>query len=264
MQTALITGASSGIGEALAKLFAKDGHNVVLVARSTDKLEELAQQLESAYSIRATVESADLARRGGAKKLAAAVRELEIDVDVLVNSAGVMEHSFFVDMPATEQQRMIDLNVSGLTSMLKHFLPAMVARGHGRVLNVASIAAFQPIPGLATYAATKAYVLSLTESMAEELSGTGVTITALCPGFTATPMLRNAQQGDSGLKNIPDMLISDVDDVAKQGYAACLRGDVISVPGTLNLATTLTGRAMPRWLLRRISGVVGRYTAKKN
>ncbi len=232
MQTALITGASSGIGEALAKLFAKDGHNVVLVARSTDKLEELAQQLESAYSIRATVESADLARRGGAKKLAAAVRELEIDVDVLVNSAGVMEHSFFVDMPATEQQRMIDLNVSGLTSMLKHFLPAMVARGHGRVLNVASIAAFQPIPGLATYAATKAYVLSLTESMAEELSGTGVTITALCPGFTHTDFHESA--GMLEMKNsLPKWMWYPASTVVADGIKAVEKGKPISISGRL-------------------------------
>lgn len=263
MHTALITGASSGIGEALTWLFAKHGHDVVLVARSMEKLEHLAEQLEAAYPIRAIAAPADLARRGGVKKLATTISELELNIDVLVNSAGVMEYGFFVDLPTKERQRMIDLNVSGLTSMLHHFLPDMVERGTGRVLNVASISAFQPIPGLATYAATKAYVLSLTESVAEELAGTGVTITALCPSFTATPMLRDAQQDNHALKSIPGVLISAVDDVARQGYEACMRGDVISVPGTLNLATTLTGRALPRWLLRRISGAVGRYTANR-
>ncbi|MFK8016524.1 MAG: SDR family NAD(P)-dependent oxidoreductase [Gammaproteobacteria bacterium] len=261
MQTALITGASSGIGAALAKLFARNGHRLILAARSVDKLEALAQELESDFAVPAHVQQADLARRGSAKRLSAAVRELNVDIDVLVNNAGVMEHGYFTDMPQSKHKRMIDLNISGLTSMLNTFLPGMVERGAGRILNVASVAAFQPLPSLATYAATKAYVLSLTESLAEELAGTGVTVTALCPSFTATPMLKGAQDGSPALKNMPKFLISDVDDVAKSGFDACLRGDVISVPGALNLAATVTGRAMPKWLLRRLSGVVGRYTS---
>jgi len=166
-----------------------------------------------------------------------------------------------VDLPGSSHQGLIDLNVSGLTSMLTQFIPPMVERGKGRVLNVASIAAFQPVPSLATYAASKAYVLSLSESLAEELTGTGVSITALCPGITATNMLKNAQQKSSGLK-IPAFVVGDVEDVAAQGYRACLKGDVICVPGAVNLAATLTGRATPKWLLRRISGVMGRYTLK--
>ena len=162
-------------------------------------------------------------------------------------------------MPAATHESLIDLNISGLTTMLSHFLPPMVERGRGRILNVASIAAFQPVPGLATYAATKAYVLSLTESLSEELAGTGVSITALCPGFTATNMVSTAQEKSGGMK-IPQFMIGDADDVARQGYRACLKGEVICVPGTVNLAATVSGRVMPKWLLRRISGAMGRYS----
>lgn len=259
--TVVITGASSGIGEVLAKNFAQGGFDLVLVARSEDKLEILAQQLKSDTQAKVWVEPADLSRRGAAKKLATALTKQGIEVDILVNCAGVLEHGSFVDLPGSSHQGLIDLNVSGLTSMLTQFIPPMVERGKGRILNVASIAAFQPIPSLATYAASKAYVLSLSESLAEELTGTGVSITALCPGITATNMLENAKQKSSGLK-IPAFVVGDVEDVAAQGYKACLKGDTICVPGAVNLAATLTGRATPKWLLRRISGVMGRYTLK--
>ena len=261
MKTAIVTGASSGFGEALSRQFAKGGYDLVLVARSADKLQLLAQQLTDKYQVRVRVEPADLSRRAAAKELAASLRKQDIEVDVLVNNAGVLEAGPFATMPATDNRRLIDLNVSGLTEMLNNFLPPMVAHGKGRVLNVASIAAFQPVPNLATYAATKAYVLSLTESLAEELSGSGVTVTALCPGITATSMISNAQEKNSGLKKIPGFMIGDVEDVAVQGYRACTNGDVICVPGILNLATTVTGRVMPKWLLRRISGIVGRYAS---
>ena len=261
--TVLITGASSGIGEALAKNFAEGGYDLVLVARSEDTLQELAQQLKSDTPANVWVEPADLSRRGAAKKLAKKLSEQGLQVDILVNCAGVLEHGSFVDLSDSVQQGLIDLNVSGLTNMLSHFLPPMVARGKGRILNVASIAAFQPVPSLATYAATKAYVLSLSESLAEELAGTGVSVTALCPGMTATNMIANAQQKSNGLK-LPGFLVGEVDEVAAQGYRACLKGDAICVPGYMNLAATLSGRATPKWLLRRISGVMGRYTLKRD
>jgi short-subunit dehydrogenase len=260
-ETVVITGASSGIGEELAKLFARGGYDLVLVARSADKLKTLADQLKHETGADVLVEPADLSRRGAAKKLSSSLSKQGIEIDILVNCAGVLEHGSFLEVPGASQQGMIDLNVSGLTSMLYHFLPPMVERGKGRILNVASIAAFQPIPSLATYAATKAYVLSLSESLAEELSGTGVSVTALCPGVTATNMVATAQEKSGGLK-IPGFLVGDVEDVAAQGYRACLKGDAICVPGAVNLAATLTGRATPKWLLRRISGVMGRYTLK--
>jgi short-subunit dehydrogenase len=260
MQTVLITGASSGIGEALAKLFAQGGYNLVLVARTSTTLEQLAKMLMDKYSIRVWVEPVDLSKRSAAKKLSTILAQQDLEVDILVNNAGVLEHGNFVEIGATAHQRMIDLNISGLTSMLDHFLPSMVERGSGRVLNVASIASFQPVPTLATYAATKAYVLSLTESLSEELKGSGVTITALCPGITATNMVSAVQQSSPELNKIPGFAIGDVDVVAAQGFQACLKGDVICVPGALNLAMSVSGRAVPKWFLRRVSGMVGRYS----
>jgi short-subunit dehydrogenase len=261
MPTVLITGASAGIGEALAREFARHDHDLILVARSASKLEALAEEFIDTYSIDARAIPVDLAKRSGAKGLVHALREDNTQIDILVNNAGVMEHGPFAQMPRSAHRRLIDLNIAGLTDLLNEFLPAMVERGSGRILNVASIAAFQPIPSLATYAATKAYVLSLTESLAEELRGTGVSITALCPGFTATRMLHDVQDDNQALKRIPDILISQADDVAKDGYRACMRGDVICVPGHLNLATTIAGRALPRWIVRQLSGLFGRLTA---
>jgi short-subunit dehydrogenase len=256
--TALITGASSGIGEALAARFARGGFDLVLVARNADKLKALAQALRADHGVKAWVSPADLSLPDAAARLAAAMKRARRPIDVLVNNAGVLEHGPFVNMPAKRHQQLIDLNVSGLTAMLAHFVPPMLARGAGRVLNVASIAAFQPLPSLATYAATKAYVLSLTESLSEELKGSGVTVTALCPGITATNMLSGAQAGSHELGKLPGFLIGSAEAVADEGYAACLRGDVIQVPGVLNLATIVSARATPKWLLRRVSGAIVR------
>lgn len=259
---ALVTGASSGIGEVLARCFAKAGHDVVLVARSADKLKTLAQELQSAHGIRAVVQAADLSAPGAAVKLFGALRAKRHHVDVLVNCAGVLEQGSFLEIDAAKHQQIIDLNISGVTSMLSAFLPDMVARaGVGnpkRVLNVASIAAFQPVPSLASYAGSKAYVLSLSESLAEELHGTGVTVTALCPGITATHMLSAAAGANDKVGRIPSFMVGDVNDVAQAGFHACMNGDAICVPGAINLATTLATRATPKWLVRKLGGLLGR------
>jgi uncharacterized protein len=256
--TALVTGASAGIGEALAKCFARGGHRLVLVARSADKLAVLAATIEREHGVAVTAIPADLAEPGAAARLAASLKRRRIAIDVLVNNAGVLEHGAFVGMSAARLQELIALNVAGLTDMLAHFVPPMVERGRGRVLNVASIAAFQPVPGLATYAATKAYVLSLTESLAEELRDSGVTATALCPGITATHMLTSAVEAHEQLARLPRILIGDVAEVAAEGYRACMDGDVICIPGAVNRAATIAARATPKWLLRRIAGAFGR------
>lgn len=256
--SALVTGASSGIGEALTHCFARTGHDLVLVARSADKLKALAKQLEAEHDIKVLVLPTDLAEPEAAQQLAATLRRRKRVPDVLVNCAGVLEQQHFVRMTPAGHQAIIDLNISALTAMLSHLLPLMVARGSGRVLNVASIAAFQPIPLLATYAASKAYVLSLTESLSEELKGTGVTITALCPGITATHMLHAATESNAQLAKLPGFLIGNVDDVARDGFEACLRGDVICVPGTINRVATLASRSTPKWLLRRVTGMFAR------
>ncbi len=260
-QRVLITGASSGIGEALAKEFAAGGYDLILVARSEDKLKKLARDLRARYSVRVRVEPADLSIPGAAATLAVKLKQARLPLTALVNNAGVLEHGRFVDIPAARHQQLVDLNIGGLTAMLAAFLPDMVARREGRVLNVASIAAFQPLPSLSTYAATKAFVLSLTESLSEELKGTGVTATALCPGITDTNMVSDAQARSENLK-FPDFVVGEVADVAREGYQACMKGEVICVPGLINQVSTLTTRNMPKWLLRRVAGVVGRYTTR--
>jgi len=257
-QTALITGASSGIGEALARRFAQGGFNLVLVARSGDKLRSLAATLSAAHGVKSWVATTDLSQPDAAQKLASSMRRARRPIDVLVNNAGVLAHGSFVDMSGARHRQLIDLNVAALTAMLAHFLPSMVARGHGRVLNVASIAAFQPVPSLATYAATKAYVLSLTESLSEELKGTGVSITALCPGITATHMLDAARRASAELTKLPDFVVGSAEAVADEGFDACVHDEVIRVPGALNLAAVLAARATPKWLLRRVSGAMVR------
>jgi short-subunit dehydrogenase len=257
-ETVLVTGASSGIGEALARLAASEGHALVLVARSADKLQALAQDLGARHGVPVKVLPADLGQPGAAAALAAELKHRRITVDVLVNNAGVLENGPFVKTAPARHQALVDLNISALTGLLSELLPGMVRRGRGRVLNVASIAAFQPVPTLATYAATKAYVLSLTESLSEELAGTGVTITALCPGITATGMLTDAAAANPRLARLPRFVVGDVDSVACEGWRACQRGQVIVVPGVANLAATLGARATPKWLLRKVSGALTR------
>jgi short-subunit dehydrogenase len=261
-ETALITGASSGIGEALATEFAAGGFDLVLVARSEDRLKRLARELRARHGVKVRVEPADLSKPASAPRLAKTLREADLAVTALVNNAGVLEHGRFADIPASKHRQLIDLNIGGLTAMLSAFVPDMVDRGQGRVLNVASIAAFQPLPSLSTYAATKAFVLSLTESLSEELKGTGITATALCPGVTATNMLSGAQAKNEQLR-IPDFMVGDVTDVAREGYRACMKGEVICVPGLINQVSTLTTRNTPKWLLRRVTGIVGRYTTRE-
>lgn len=261
---ALVTGASSGIGESLAGCFAAAGHDLVLVARSADKLRGLAAHLSRLHGVSATTQPADLALPGAAAVLGAALKRRRRMPDVLVNCAGVLEYGSFTGMPAQTHQQIIDLNISGLTAMISEFLPAMVARAGqrggapARILNVASIAAFQPVPMLATYAASKAFVLSLTESLSEELKGTGVSVTALCPGITATNMLSTAASSNASLARLPGFLISDVDAVAREAFAACMRGDVICVPGVVNRAAMIASRSTPKWLVRKLGGIVGR------
>lgn len=256
--TALVTGASSGIGEALAHCFAGAGHDLVLVARSVGKLKALAGDLSAQHGVKVRVEPADLSQPDAASRLAARLKRARVAVDVLVNNAGVLSQGPFARQGAAVAQQMISLNIAGLTAMLSAFVPPMVARGQGRVLNVASIAAFQPIPSLATYAASKAYVLSLTESLAEELRDTGVSVTALCPGITATRMLDTAVAANAQVAQIPGVLIGDVNVVARDGFNACMKGDVICVPGVVNQAAVLASRSTPKWLLRRVAGLLGR------
>jgi short-subunit dehydrogenase len=255
---ALVTGASMGIGQDLARHFCGAGYDLVLVARSVDKLEEFSAEMQQKHGCTVWVEPADLAKPQAAQKLHAALQRKRVQIDVLVNCAGVMQQNAFEQLSSAQHLHMINLNIAGLTDMLSHFLPGMTARGSGRVLNVASIAAFQPVPMLATYAATKAYVLSLSEALAVELKGTGVTVTTLCPGITATAMVQGAMDANAKMRQIPEFLIAKADDVARLGFEACMRGDVICVPGVINRAAMIVSRGTPKWLIRAIGGALGR------
>ncbi len=260
--TALITGASSGIGEALAVCFAQAGYELILVARSVDKLQDLNQRLAAEHDTSGHVMAADLAVPGAASQLASGVARKKLHVDVLVNCAGVLHQGPFSGMAGGTHQQMIDLNISGLTAMLSAFLPAMAQRAADgntvRILNVASIAAYQPVPMLATYAATKAYVLSLGESLAEELMGSGITVTTLCPGMTATAMLGGAAGANSKISQIPGFMVGQAQAVAQDAFNACMRGDVICVPGAVNQALVIGSRSAPKWLVRKVGGLLGR------
>lgn len=260
---ALITGASSGIGLELAKQLAAKGFDVILVARSVDKLQALASELAAQHGVQARVAAADLTQPASIQNLAAMLDKQGLSIRVLVNCAGVLHQDAFVNMEAAHVQQMIDLNISALTAMLHATLPLMqrtvsARGGQAHVLNVASIAAFQPIPMLAAYAASKAYVLSLSEALAEELQGTGVSVTALCPGITATNMFAQAKSANDKLSQLPRFLIADVKEVASTALEAMLRGDAICVPGAVYQLGALASRSAPKWLVRKMGGLMGR------
>lgn len=261
--TALITGASSGIGEALAVVCAQHQYDLILVARNVSKLEALATQLHGKYGVDITVRPCDLSAPGTVKQLCERLLADGRQIDMLVNNAGVIEHGSFATISADDHQRIIQLNVCALTAMLAHLLPHMIKRGSGRVLNVASLGAFQPLPSVATYAATKAFVLSLSEALAEELRGTGVTVTTVCPGLTATNMMANAQKKSQTLRKIPRLAIGDANTVAQKAFHACLHGKAIVVPTPKNFIVSILSRATPKWLVRRITGIVGRATLSR-
>ncbi|WP_413306661.1 SDR family oxidoreductase [Bacillus sp. 1P10SD] len=248
-KTALITGATSGLGYEFAKLFAKDGYNLVLVARNESTLNELKQTYSN---VEVTVIPKDLSVPGAAKEVYEEVEQNGISVDVLVNNAGFGLMGKFDELELEKQSNMIQLNITALTELTYYFLPKMKQRKSGRILNVASTAAFQPGPLMAVYFASKAYVLSFSEALVEELAGTGVTVTTLCPGATKTNFGVVASVENS--KMFSSAMSSDV--VAKQGYEALMHGKRVIVTGGLNKAGVLGAKFMPRNLAAKISKYV--------
>jgi uncharacterized protein len=247
--TALITGASSGIGLELAKIFAANRTNVVLVARQEDKLRTLAAELQ-ASGVRADVIAADLAAPDASASLHTRVQALGIDIDVLVNNAGFGLYGPFLDSPLEADLSMIQLNVAAVTELTRRFLPAMVARRSGRIMIVASTAAFFPGPLMAVYYATKAYLLSFSEAIANELQGTGVTVTALCPGPTESGFAAAAKQEDSKL--IAGRTLMTSREVAQQGYDALMAGKPVVITGWSNKLSVLAPRLLPRRALAAV------------
>jgi short-subunit dehydrogenase len=248
---ALVTGASGGIGRELARAFASRGYDLILAARNEEALAALAQELGTAHAVRAKTMAADISVPGAAEAIFEALERAGVAVEILVNNAGIIFEGDFASIALENHLRLLQINVVALTSLTHLFLPAMIARGGGRILNVASIAAFMPVPRLATYAAAKAYVLSLTESLSQELSGTGVTATALCPGLTDTAMVRGSHMA----KVVPAPMIMSPKEVAELGCTACLKGETICVPGLANRALTSGVQLLPRALVRSIGGM---------
>jgi len=241
--TALITGASSGIGLELARIFAEHGHDVVLVARSESKLQTLAADLQKKGG-RAYVVAADLSAPNGAKTVVDTVTQRGIVVDALVNNAGYGLFGSFVETSLEAELAMIQLNVVALTELTKRLVISMVARKSGRILNVASTAAFLPGPLMAVYYATKAYVLSFSEAIANELAGTGVTVTVLAPGPTASGFQAAASLEDSKL--VAGKTLATSRDVALAAYEGLMSGAPIVIPGVVNKLTTQLHRLLPR------------------
>ena len=244
-QTALITGASGGIGLDLAECFAKDGYDLILTARSEDALERAAGALSEKYGIRATAIAADLGRIGGGETLAAKIAARGLSVAVLVNNAGYGIAGAFDGAKAADQLGMIDLNVRALTELTQIYWPGMLAKKRGGVLNVASTAAFQPGPLMAVYFASKAYVLSFSEALWKEAEGTGVHVSCLCPGPTASKFRERAGTGKTRLARVGTPMASMP--VAEMGYRAFKENRRVIVTGARN---ALLARLVP-YLPRR-------------
>jgi uncharacterized protein len=253
-RTALVTGASGGIGAELARVLAADGWDLVLVARTEEKLRELADELARSHGTTAVVLAADLEWPDAPTELAAELARRGVEIEALVNNAGFGALAPFVEMPLETARAMLAVNVTALTHLTRLFLPAMVARRRGYILNVASTAAFQPGPWMAVYYASKAYVLSFSEAIGHELRETGVRVTALCPGATATGFSSTAGSGQSRLFQMAQP--ASAPEVARFGYRAMLRGDRVAVPGLRNKILAQAVRVSPRRLAAAVAGAM--------
>lgn len=250
MKTALITGASGGIGMELARIFAQNKHNLVLIARSEGKLKELANELQTQYGVAVKVIAKDLSLATAPTEIYQELKVAKINIDFLVNNAGFGEFGFFNETAWAKEEMMIDLNIKTLTHFTKLFVQDMVQRRSGKILNVASTAAFQPGPLMAVYYATKSYVLSFSEAIANELADKGVTVTALCPGPTASGFQAAATLEESKLvkgKKLPSSL-----EVAEYGYKAMMNGEIVAIHGTMNWLMAQSIRFTPRKLATTI------------
>ena len=249
-ESALITGASSGIGRELARQLAADGMNVVLVARDAERLRQLAAEIERNSGVTARVLPKDLRVPDAPREIFSELEAAGVHIEVLVNNAGTCVYDEFCESDFDAEIEMIQVNVIALTCLTKLFLTKMLTRGSGRILNVASGAGFCPVPMVAAYAATKAYVLSLSEALAHELRETGVSVTCLCPWPTRSGIQESSRLDDSRAHR---RKLADPADVARIGLAASKRGDVISVPGPENRPLVFAMRFAPRKMNTRMS-----------
>ncbi|HXI73352.1 MAG TPA: SDR family oxidoreductase [Verrucomicrobiae bacterium] len=256
-ETVLITGASSGIGLELAKCFAADKCRLILVARNTEALETLAKELRLAHQIEARVLTADLSRPETPGRIFEELRAANISVDVVVNNAGFGANGLFAEISLSRQLEMLQVNITALTELTGLFLPGMIQRQRGGILNVGSVAGFQPGPGMMVYYATKAFVLSFTEALAEELQGTGLKVSVLCPGPTESNF-GNVARGKKVRQLKTGKMTSEA--VAVYGHRAFRKGRITAVPGLQNKVFILLNRILPRTIPRKIVKLYNRTT----
>ncbi|MBL4606833.1 MAG: SDR family oxidoreductase [Pseudomonadales bacterium] len=250
-KTALITGASSGFGYEFSKIFAKDGYNLILVARSENKLEELADELRNAHGIDVLVKPKDLFVSTAPQELYDELKTEGVHVDILINNAGFGNYGKFAENDLQDELNLVQLNVATVTHMTRLFVADMVARRSGKILNVASLAAFSPGPYLATYCASKAYVLFLTEAVVEEVASFGVQVMALCPGVSATGFQSTAKNEHSLIGGNVKALTMPADEIVAIAYQEFMAGKVVCIPGTSNKVGSFLMRFMPRVLIRK-------------
>jgi short-subunit dehydrogenase len=246
--TALVTGASSGIGAEIARLLAAKGHGVTLVARRRERLDELASELESQRHVRAHAIACDLSETAARERLVAQIAERGLEVSVLINNAGFGSAGRFHELDVDGELQMVRTNVEAVVHLCGAYVPGMVARGDGAVLNVASTAGFQPLPRQGTYSASKAFVLAFTEVLSSDLKGTGVTATALCPGPVRTEFT-DQHAGFEAAESTPDFVWMSAEDCAQAAVRGLERGKRVVVPGVANRIGTLAGQHAPRSLL---------------
>lgn len=255
---AIVTGASSGIGRDLAELFARDGHDLILVARRQDALDTVARELTDRYGVSCDPFVADLARRLERERLAVRIRTVDHHIDALVNNAGMGTHGYFRETDLERELAIIEVNVAALTHLTKVVLPGMLERKRGRIVNVSSVAAFQPGPLMAVYYASKAFVQSFSEALAEEVEGTGVTVTAICPGPTVTEFHEAAGlRGDTPNVGAPKMTSREVAEAAYRGAA---EGKRVVVTGLRNKVVVVANRLLTR---RRMTRIVRRLQERR-
>jgi uncharacterized protein len=252
-KVALITGATTGIGFELTRLLAADRYNLVLISRDEQKLRQIAADLQTRHNISVTVFAKDLTVAKNAEDLARELQETDVAVDILVNNAGFGLAGAFIETDLKRELDMIQLNIVSLVTLTKLLGRQMVQRRQGKILNVASTAAFQPGPFMVVYYATKSFVLSFSEGLAEELKNSGVTVTALCPGPTATQFSKNAQLQESTLFKGGLLPVLDAATVARIGYRGLLKGQRVVVPGLMNKLGVQGIRLMPRNLATQVT-----------
>lgn len=252
---ALVTGASSGIGAAMARELASTQVDLVLVARSADRLDALAAELRDTCGVTVEVLAADLTDASDLATVTDRAVATADAIDLLVNNAGVGSVGAFTDIDAGRLQTQVTLNIASLVHLTHAVLPRFLAAGHGGILNVSSVGGFQPVPRMAVYAATKAFVTSFTEALHEEVRGTGVHVTALCPGFTRTEFVSTADAQEAA-DRLPDALWSRAEDVATAGIEGVRRGRAIVVPGGVNQIASAVSQLSPSAVSRRLIGEV--------